>query len=134
MSLIYHTLPLIFNFNFTFLKIRVIIYSVKTFFTEGYVMTKSQLKKCETIANYYGAGSQLAILEEEAAELIVAVSKIRRDAPMADQKLQDGLADMSIMLAQAISYMDDDELVAFNKIINSKLDNQLEIIKKEQGN
>lgn len=95
-------------------------------------MTKTQLKKCETIAKYYGAGSQLAILCEEAAELIKAVSKIRRDAPMADQMLQDGLADMSIMLAQAISYMDDDELVAFNKVINAKLDNQLDIIKKEQ--
>ena len=95
-------------------------------------MTRSQTEKCKAIAKYYGAGSQLAILCEEAAELIQAVSKIRRDAPNADLMLQDGLADMAIMLTQALSYYDDDEMTAFNKIVNSKLDQQLDIIKKQE--
>lgn len=91
-------------------------------------MTKSQIEKCRQIAKYYGESVTLDILCEEAAEAIQAVSKVRREAPNADKKLLDGLADLSIMLTEAISFMDDDEATALSKIINAKLDEQITII------
>ena len=95
-------------------------------------MTKSQIEKCKQIAKYYGENSQLGILFEEAAELIIAVSKVWREIPDADKKFMDGLADMSIMLEQVKSYLDDDEQTALSKLINAKLDAQLDIIKNKE--
>ena len=96
-------------------------------------MTKSQKEACKVIAQYYGEGSQHNILQEELAELIQAVSKVRREIPDADRRLLDALADVSIMVEQIISYMDEDEHTEFYKIINVKLQNQLQIIKERQG-
>ena len=92
-------------------------------------MTKSQIEKCKQIVQYYGESAQLDILCEEAAELIQAVSKVRREAPNADAMLNDGLADLAIMLTQILTCLDDDENLVFNKTINAKLDMQLNIIK-----
>ena len=92
-------------------------------------MTKTQIEKCRQIASYYGESAQLDILCEEAAELIQAVSKVRRESPNADDMLVDGLADVAIMLTQILSCMDEDESVVFNKTVNAKLDRQLDIIK-----
>lgn len=88
-------------------------------------MTKSQIAKCKQIAEAYGISQQLDILCEECAELIQAVSKVRREVPNADDMLADELADVSIMIAQIISLMDDDDTTKLNKIINAKLDRQL---------
>lgn len=93
-------------------------------------MTIEQNKQCSKIAQHYGEGSQLAILQEECAELIQAVSKIRRDAPGAYEHFVDELADVSIMVQQMVSFMDSDELTAFYKKINEKLNRQLERIEK----
>lgn len=93
-------------------------------------MTKTQIEKCKQIAKYYGESNQLDILCEEAAELIQAVSKVRREAPNADDMLVDELADVAIVLTQILSYMDEDESVVFNKTVNAKLDRQLNIIKE----
>lgn len=95
-------------------------------------MTKTQIEKCKQIAKYYGESTQLDILCEEAAELIQAVSKVRREAPNADDMLVDELADVAIMLTQILSYMDEDESVVFNKTVNAKLDRQLNIIKENE--
>lgn len=93
-------------------------------------MTKSQIAKCKQIAEAYGISHQLDILCEECAELIQAVSKVRREVPNADDMLADELADVSIMIAQIISLMDDDDTTKLNIIINAKLDRQLERIKE----
>lgn len=93
-------------------------------------MTKSQIAKCKQIAEAYGISQQLDILCEECAELIQAVSKVRREIPNADDMLADELADVSIMIAQIISLMDDDDTTKLNKIINAKLDRQLERIEE----
>ena len=95
-------------------------------------MTKTQMEKCAKIAKYYGEISQLSILVEEMAELIVAVSKTNREIPDADKKMLDGVADVSIMLQQVISFMDEDERTALSKKINEKLDARLNIIAEEQ--
>lgn len=92
-------------------------------------MTKTQIEKCKQIVQYYGESAQLDILCEEAAELIQAVSKVRREAPNADALLNDALADLNIMLTQILTCMDDDETVVYNKTVNAKLERQLNIIK-----
>lgn len=95
-------------------------------------MTKSQIEKCKQIAKYYGENAQMYVANEEAAEFMVAISKVWRDAPNADTQLLDGIADLLIMLYELMSYMDDDELTLMSKIINAKLDAQLDIIKKKE--
>lgn len=94
-------------------------------------MTNIQKADCAQIAHHYGEGSQLAILQEECAELIQAVSKIRRDAPNAYEHFIDEVADVSIMIEQLKSFMDDDEKTTLSKRINEKLRRQLERIAKE---
>lgn len=96
------------------------------------ILTKSQIEKCKQIAKYYGESNQLSIMCEEAAELIQAIIKNNREAPDADKRLTDGLADVAIMLTQLLSFYDDDERTAFIKLVNFKLDQQLEIIKAKE--
>lgn len=91
-------------------------------------MNAEQKKRCAEIAQHYGEGSQLAILQEECAELIQAVSKIRRGAPKAYEHFIDELADVSIMIEQLTSYMDDDDKTTLYKKVNEKINRQLERI------
>lgn len=93
-------------------------------------MTQSQKERCKRIVNHYGESAQLLIVQEEAAELIVSICKVRRDSAFADKKFLDALADMTIMLGEMEACMDDDEHTEFYKIINEKLDAQLNIINK----
>lgn len=93
-------------------------------------MTQSQKKNCAIIAEHYGQGQQLCILQEECAELIQSISKIRRELPNAYENFIDELADVSIMIEQMVSFMDDDEQTELLKRINNKLDRQLERIKR----
>lgn len=94
-------------------------------------MTKSQIEKCNQIAKYYGESTVLDVLCEESAEIIQASIKVRREFPDADNRLLDAVADLLIMLTEKMSFMDDDELTTLSKIINAKLDCQLDIIKKK---
>ena len=91
-------------------------------------MNAEQKKKCAKIAQYYGEGSQLFILQEECAELIQAVSKIRRGAPNAYDHFIEEIADVSIMIEQLTSYMDDDDKTTLYKKVNEKINRQLERI------
>lgn len=93
-------------------------------------MTVAQKEQCAKIAEHYGEGAQLDILQEECAELIQAVSKIRREIPNAYENFIDELADVSIMIEQMISFMDDDEKTTLYKKINEKLERQLRRISK----
>ena len=96
-------------------------------------MTKRQSELCAKIAKHYGEGSQLCILQEECAELIRAVSKIRRSVPDAGANLIEELADVSIMVEEIVSYMDDDDRTALSKTINAKLERQLGRIDDESA-
>ena len=93
-------------------------------------MTNMQKKKCEQIMAHYGRGNQLDILQEECAEVIQAVSKVRRGTQGADEHFLDELADVSIMVEEFVSDMDDDEKTDYYKKINAKLDRQLDRIAK----
>lgn len=93
-------------------------------------MTALQKEQCAKIAQHYGEGPQLLILQEECAELIQAASKIRRDAPGAYEHFIDELADVSIMIQEMVSFMDDDERTKLHKKINEKINRQLERIAK----
>ena len=93
-------------------------------------MTYTQKTKCTQIIEFYGRSNQLDILQEECAELIQAVSKIRRGTPGAEEHFIDELSDVYIMVEEFISAFDDDEKTALYKKINEKLDRQLERIVK----
>lgn len=95
-------------------------------------MTGSQKKKCAAIMQHYGRGNQFDILQEECAELIQAVSKIRRGASGAEEHFIDELADVAIMIEQHVSDFDGDEMTEFYKKINEKLERQLGRISKEK--
>lgn len=94
-------------------------------------MTALQKEQCAKIAQHYGEGPQLLILQEECAELIQAASKIRRDTPGAYDNFIDELADVSIMIEEMKSFMDDDEETELMKRINAKINRQLDRITKE---
>lgn len=97
------------------------------------MLTALQKKRAAAIIYYYGRNNQLDILQEECAELIQAVSKIRRGTPEADEHFIDEMADVSIMLAEFVEDFDDDEKTEYYKKINEKLMRQQDRIVKEKG-
>ena len=97
------------------------------------MLTALQKKKAASIMRYYGRNNQLDILQEECAELIQAVSKIRRGTPGADEHFIDEMADVSIMIAEFIADFDDDEKTEYYKKINEKLTRQQDRIVMEKG-
>lgn len=97
------------------------------------MLTALQKKRAATIIYYYGRNNQLDILQEECAELIQAVSKIRRGTPGADEHFIDEMADVSIMIAEFIADFDDDEKTEYYKKINEKLTRQIDRIVIEKG-
>ena len=54
----------------------------------------------------YGVDAQLGVLQEECAELIVAVSHLMRERPDAIQGFIEELADVNIMTGQFIQYLE----------------------------
>lgn len=62
-------------------------------------MTKLQKRELGKILNHYGIESQMDKLIEEAAELIQAVEKAKRDGA-ALENLADEIADVEVMLWQ----------------------------------
>lgn len=96
-------------------------------------MTQLQLSNASKIMMHYGRSNQLLILQEECAELIQSVSKIRRGASGADESFIDEMADVSIMIAEFLTDFDEDEKTEYYKKINEKLERQLKRIKEEKG-
>lgn len=97
------------------------------------MLTALQKKRAAAIMYYYGRNNQLDILQEECAELIQAVSKIRRGTPGAEEHFIDEMADVSIMLEEFLSDFDDDEKTEFYKKVNEKTLRQQDRIVKEKG-
>lgn len=93
--------------------------------------------RLKTIADHYGLGSQINILQEELAELIQAVSKYRRG----DQShILEEIADVEIMLDQVKYLLGNPEIPrsliyeSIKGIKEDKLKRQLGRIYKEAAN
>lgn len=97
------------------------------------MLTALQKNKAASIMRYYGRNNQLDILQEECAELIQAVSKIRRGTPGAEEHFIDEMADVSIMLTEFLTDFDDDESTEYYKKVNEKLNRQQDRIVKKKG-
>lgn len=96
-------------------------------------MTKTQKDLCKQIADHYSTNTRLGVFQEEAAEMIVAISKVNRELPDAEKKYVEALADLSIMVEEQVSRMDEDERVEYYMKINEKLSKRMDIIKSEQA-
>ena len=89
---------------------------------------KTGAEKIRAIARHYGKEPQMGVAQEECAELIQAVSKIRRKGETKDaiDHLAEEIADVRIMCAQLMHLY---RIVGLVTVIsNSKLDRQLERI------
>ena len=93
-------------------------------------MTTMQKNKAAQIIAHYGRAAQLGILQEECAEMIQAVSKVRRGTAGADEHFIDEIADVSIMVNEFLTDFDEDEKTEYYKKVNEKLDRQLDRIAK----
>ena len=85
-------------------------------------------EKIRTIARHYGKEPQIGVAQEECAELIQAISKVRRKGETKDaiDHLAEEIADVRIMCAQLMHLY---RIVGLVTVIsNSKLDRQLERI------
>ena len=97
-----------------------------TEFVESHVIGGKAIQ----IADYYGKEPQLGMAQEECAELIQAISKVRRKGETKDaiDHLAEEIADVRIMCAQLMHLY---RIVGLVTVIsNSKLDRQLERIAK----
>ena len=85
-------------------------------------------EKIRAIARHYGKEPQIGVAQEECAELIQAISKVRRKGETKDaiDHLAEEIADVRIMCAQLMHLY---RIVGLVTVIsNSKLDRQLERI------
>ena len=89
---------------------------------------KTGAEKIRAIARHYGKEPQMGVAQEECAELIQAISKVRRKGAAADSRghLAEEIADVLIMCAQLTKLFNLDLAVA--RKIDQKLDRQLERI------
>ena len=95
-----------------------------TEFVESHVISGKAIQ----IADYYGKEPQLGMAQEECAELIQAISKVRRKGETKDaiDHLAEEIADVRIMCAQLMHLY---RIVGLVTVIsNRKLDRQLERI------
>lgn len=97
-------------------------------------------KTIREIADYYGLDSQCRQCGEECAELIVALSKLRRDdtgASCAKYDVAEEIADVSIMIMQ-IMYLLDIPNEQVDEIFEEKLKrerdriNRMKMLKRER--
>ena len=90
--------------------------------------TSEEINKVRKIALHYGKKPQMDIAQEDCAELIQAISKVRRKGETKDaiDHLAEEIADVRIMCAQLMHLY---RIVGLVTVIsNSKLDRQLERI------
>lgn len=92
--------------------------------------------RIEQIADYYGLPNQINMLIEESAEFIQAVNKAKRangadEYKVAVEHMEEELADV-IIVAKQLRYLFGKDNI--DRIIDAKLDRQIERIKKEVNN
>lgn len=85
---------------------------------------------CAAAVQTYGTDAQLCQIQEEAAELIAAISHFRRGRQGSREELLDELADMEIMLEQARVIFGDD---AVTSAATSKIQRLCERLGTEHG-
>ena len=92
------------------------------------IKPRTEAEKIRAIARHYGKEPQIGVAQEECAELIQAISKVRRKGETKDaiDHLAEEIADVRIMCAQLMHLYRIVGLVT--AISNSKLDRQLERI------
>lgn len=83
------------------------------------------------ILNHYGFENQREILVEECAELIQAVSKLKRKNERVSYNFLEELADVSIMIEQMLSALTKDELMTFEQYRHDKIKRQIRWINNE---
>lgn len=83
---------------------------------------------CIDAVDFYGDEQQLAQTQEEAAELIAAISHYRREREGAMAELIEEVADMKIMLRQMMHILDAEEV---NKAVSMKIGRLEEQLKKD---
>lgn len=97
--------------------------------------------RTEQIANYYGIENQMSMLEEECAELIQAVSKLRRAGVSEKQGLKyidarghvtEEMADVLNLLIQMTHLLENGEMLLF--WLDQKLNRTIQRIEKEAQN
>lgn len=104
--------------------------------------TNENMREAVRIADHYGVESRMSILQEECAELIQAVSKMRRameagaDTPekrearlVARHSVAEEMADVQILLLELSHLMHNDGVLEFQ--MNFKLKRTLAEIEKE---
>lgn len=104
-------------------------------------MTTEQKAKCREILDHYGLAKQRRQLVEECAELIQAITKLERAGEQQDGAkiyaatlaLREEIADVEIMLQQIKSAPTVNCKSSYNKIIDYKLNRQLDRIAKEEA-
>ena len=69
--------------------------------------------------NQYGIRQELEWVQEECAELIVAIAHFKRKRPESEMELIEELSDVQIMINRIISYIGKDKV---DEMIDSKLD------------
>ena len=92
------------------------------------IKPRTEAEKIRAIARHYGKEPQIGVAQEECAELIQAISKVRRKGETKDaiDHLAEEIADVRIMCAQLMHLY---RIVGLVTVIsNSKLDRQLERI------
>ena len=82
-------------------------------------------KKLEKILNHYGFENQREILVEECAELIQAVSKLKRNNQRISDNFIEELADVSIMIEQMKLSLCDKEKEKFKTFKREKILRQI---------
>lgn len=87
------------------------------------VLANKMRKKLMKIAKFYGEDKQLRNLQEECAELIVAVNKMIGRCERGRERLVEELADTQIMIMQAIYLLEIDEEVM--KEMDKKINRQI---------
>lgn len=83
---------------------------------------------CIDAVDFYGPEQQLAQTQEEAAELITAISHYRRVREGSMAELIEEVADMKIMLRQMMYILDGEEV---NKAVSMKIDRLEKQLKKD---
>lgn len=83
---------------------------------------------CLDAVDFYGGERQLAQTQEEAAELIAAISHYRREREGSLAELIEEVADMKIMMRQLMRILDAEEV---NKAVSMKIDRLEKQLKKE---
>ena len=92
------------------------------------IKPRTEAEKIRAIARHYGKEPQMGVAQEECAELIQAISKVRRKGETKDaiDHLAEEIADVRIMCAQLMHLY---RIVGLVTVIsNRKLDRQLERI------